>query len=1215
MFICCAQGTSPNEVHLKSEFEGKTVSEIAQILHIKDPRFLALRTPTYMEKFEASCIPTEACPEIILSARPQKYPRPDNYIYISDENEKFDFDLILFFKIKTNMSTEFPMMGVHFLNEEIKTLTMQDVLNRCINIFGYESSNHYLLHKDTEKVDLSSLAQNYIIDAMLFPLTFCCDVAEAAQKKIQHRVYNTQQIIDTEKSYISDLNELITYWEPSFTENKLFNENELKNMFRDVPNIRNSHTVFLESICNPPNVSFATEMGIKFLSFGNFFKVSATFVSQFKLIDEMIKSKSKNKSFESKMKEIEERLPSGTGRDFLSYYVTPVQRYPRYPLLIRDLDKETPAFHPDKIFLEAALKNMDQVNKDIDRSSYTMKSLEVMDTLQKDFKTQIQINDPQRRLVFEAKINLTIPKSGKSKIVKGSIFVFNDLVVIASMPKKNYQYMYHSPIVFFRFSVFGDSYLILFEKKEYSFTFVDKQEKQKFIENIIDLRNPFTNNIPMVKLDQSFVFWQEIETPENIPSLMNLDGCSLNNSSILFGGMNKNSMVNTIIKFTPNDDENSNSIGTWNINLGSIQGRCNHTVTAFDNTAYIMFGESQEGMLNDIWKYDETLGLNQVSPQGEAVIKRSGHSAVEWERKIIIFGGKTTGNLFLNDILVYDIDTNSFIRYLNLHNPPSPRSHHSACIIEDQMIIVGGRTDKDYFNDVRFFNLKNWKWEANIKIDLPYERPPVKSFVCDSFIVLVGGIKSINSSMNVPYLNSPTVVIIIDPKTLKIAEVISYGNMPYNLENFVMVPFSEKKILVFGGNDSLSNKARSANAFILDLSGIKIDAENSNQNSKINSLRKLSLPPTSSEKRDLSSNRRTSNASSHQELIINSVERSKNSNFYASANQLHNDIMAAKQNILTKTRLNDSQLSTNEQLKTEIPAQSQSQQIVSQAPTQSTVQTPTQTPVQTPTQSTVQTPPQPSVQSPPQTPVQTPTRSTQQAPISTSFQESSQSPSTQSPPISQNPNKLSPSLLQSQSPSTSPQYTPTRASSGPVIIGNIPNLKPVSNPAKTQQLESPKIDNRPLEEFFVPGSQFILEDVLSQLQIDANVLQPTELFATKMKARRLWTAYTDNQKIKEKIKEAEEEISATEGSEKNSNFSFFVKLMIPDKSAKVFKAHSTDSFDTVLSKVRLFDPGNNTFYISSGNESDVELNESNLKEAIDHLSQNHKNVLKFTMVK
>ena len=73
-------------------------------------------------------------------------------------------------------------------------------------------------------------------------------------------------------------------------------------------------------------------------------------------------------------------------------------------------------------------------------------------------------------------------------------------------------------------------------------------------------------------------------------------------------------------------------------------------------------------------------------------------------------------------------------------------------------------------------------------------------------------------------------------------------------------------------------------------------------------------------------------------------------------------------------------------------------------------------------------------------------------------------------------------------------------------------MRPTPAPMKVN--ESPKIDNRPLEEFFVPGSQFILEDVLSQLQIDANVLQPTELFATKMKARRLWTAYTDNQKIK-----------------------------------------------------------------------------------------------------
>ena len=49
-------------------------------------------------------------------------------------------------------------------------------------------------------------------------------------------------------------------------------------------------------------------MGTKFLAFAQFFKVSGTFVSQYKQVDEMIKQKYKSSSFKTKMKEIENKL-------------------------------------------------------------------------------------------------------------------------------------------------------------------------------------------------------------------------------------------------------------------------------------------------------------------------------------------------------------------------------------------------------------------------------------------------------------------------------------------------------------------------------------------------------------------------------------------------------------------------------------------------------------------------------------------------------------------------------------------------------------------------------------------------------------------------------------------------------------------------------------------------------------------------------------------
>jgi hypothetical protein len=77
------------------------------------------------------------------------------------------------------------------------------------------------------------------------------------------------------------------------------------------------------------------------------FSAAENFVAGYKHADEMIESVLSQHSL-VKWKEIERKYPSSQGLDFLSFYVAPVQRYPRYKLLLRDLLKSTPDFHPDR---------------------------------------------------------------------------------------------------------------------------------------------------------------------------------------------------------------------------------------------------------------------------------------------------------------------------------------------------------------------------------------------------------------------------------------------------------------------------------------------------------------------------------------------------------------------------------------------------------------------------------------------------------------------------------------------------------------------------------------------------------------------------------------------------------------------------------------------------------------------------------------------------
>lgn len=54
-------------------------------------------------------------------------------------------------------------------------------------------------------------------------------------------------------------------------------------------------------------------------------------------------------------------LPESEGQNLLSLLLTPIQRVPRYRLLLADLRKATPADHPDAASLDSAYATTDAV--------------------------------------------------------------------------------------------------------------------------------------------------------------------------------------------------------------------------------------------------------------------------------------------------------------------------------------------------------------------------------------------------------------------------------------------------------------------------------------------------------------------------------------------------------------------------------------------------------------------------------------------------------------------------------------------------------------------------------------------------------------------------------------------------------------------------------------------------------------------------------------
>ncbi|KAH0801887.1 Kelch motif family protein [Histomonas meleagridis] len=693
-------------------------------------------------------------------------------------------------------------MGVSFGQKEIDTIHVSDILSRCISTFGYECSDQYISISG-EKVDTKSLGKNLIQTAMTSDVTFNCTVADSAIKKINHRNYASNEVITSEEAYINDLGELIDYWSPAIRDSKLFDEQQLKTLFRDIPTIRNTHMVFLKSL--KTEVTFATEFGWKFLNFVQFFKLSSTFVSQFKSVDEMIHEKSKNRSFDSKFKEIEANLPAGNGRDFLNYYVTPVQRYPRYMILMREVDKATPLFHPDKPYLAAAMAAVEKVNNEINFSAKRMKQLELMDSLQSSFGGSVTINLPGREVLSMEKIRIMKPKSSS-----GQIILFNDIIIIASITsRKQYQLLMTFKNNEFRFSncrPTPESFMVIHDDKEYVIQFEDYEEKLQWMEEYQKVQNNIFSNI---KTNHPYVLWRDIEVGDSIPALMNHDGCSMNGSAFFFGGVNISMLrINTLIRYNINAN-------TWSVTTTTIQPRDSHTITSLNGKAYICFGKSKKEYFNDCYVFDELQGgWEQLKVNGQTPIGRMGHSCVTFKNKLIFFGGKNKNEEFLNDVSTLDINTLEYKQIKCNGDLPLPRAYHSASIIDDKMIIIGGRSEKSLCNDIYSLDLNKMIW---IKIPLEVgERMYHRTITHGKFLLIIGGMSNKDDEE----------LEVIDTINWKCIKVKQFGNIPYGVSRFACVDIDSKHTMIFGGTDSATRNPI-ASTYMIDLTHIPFEHNSS----------------------------------------------------------------------------------------------------------------------------------------------------------------------------------------------------------------------------------------------------------------------------------------------------------------------------------------------------------------------------------------------------
>jgi FYVE/RhoGEF/PH domain-containing protein 5/6 len=108
------------------------------------------------------------------------------------------------------------------------------------------------------------------------------------------------------------------------------------------------------------------------------------------------------------------------------YLIMPVQRVPRYALLIKEILKFTPNGHKDRIYLEDALTELGRATTHIDDTINQRKNYEQIIELQSLFVEEIHLTAPGRMLLKEGQLK-RITRRGN--IIGYTFHLFSDTLI------------------------------------------------------------------------------------------------------------------------------------------------------------------------------------------------------------------------------------------------------------------------------------------------------------------------------------------------------------------------------------------------------------------------------------------------------------------------------------------------------------------------------------------------------------------------------------------------------------------------------------------------------------------------------------------------------------------------------------------------------------------------------------------------------------------
>jgi hypothetical protein len=240
-----------------------------------------------------------------------------------------------------------------------------------------------------------------------------------------------KEILTSEQSYLRSMTIMIELFQKPMLQKAQqggigLTVEHVNTIFGDIENILKVNTVLLQDLIKRmQNWSESQKVGDIMLRLIPFLKMYSQYTERYENVLRLLEELSKNEAIANYLMELHTH-PLCKGLDLRSYLIMPIQRIPRYRLLLQDLVNNTPETHVDYVDLKNCLEKITQVADEINKASIFYKQRQKMLQLQKKLD-KLQIIEPGRTFIKEGDLTKICRKDRRRR----HFILFNNLLVYA----------------------------------------------------------------------------------------------------------------------------------------------------------------------------------------------------------------------------------------------------------------------------------------------------------------------------------------------------------------------------------------------------------------------------------------------------------------------------------------------------------------------------------------------------------------------------------------------------------------------------------------------------------------------------------------------------------------------------------------------------------------------------------------------------------------